>query len=68
MIAGGNTGDRTGRLAEMAGRADPLGDRLTVGQLPLTQSVQVRILVAQPKVDAQVRGERAGCLYRLRPM
>src|SRR5579875_3548728 len=25
-----------------------LGDRLTVGQVPLTHSVQVRILVAQP--------------------
>ena len=26
-----------------------LGDRLTVGQVPLTHSVQVRILVAQPR-------------------
>src|ERR1017187_3386560 len=30
-----------------------LGDRLTVGQVPLTHSVQVRILVAQPRVDAK---------------
>lgn len=29
-----------------------LGDRLTVGHLPLTQTVQVRILVAQPIVSA----------------
>ena len=34
-----------------------LGDRLTVGHLPLTQTVQVRILVAQPIVSAVERTE-----------
>ena len=32
-----------------------LGDRLTVGQVPLEHFVQVRILVAQPKADAMRR-------------
>ena len=35
------------------GSGDVLGDRLTVGQVPLEHFVQVRILVAQPKVDAR---------------
>ena len=35
-----------------------LGDRLTVGHLPLTQTVQVRILVAQPIVSAPQRLKR----------
>ena len=34
-----------------------LGDRLTVGHLPLTQTVQVRILVAQPIVSTVKRTE-----------
>ena len=38
----------TERSAIDAGRSGTLGDRLTVGQVPLTHSVQVRILVAQP--------------------